>query len=227
MARKPRRSPPPLLDAAIPLLVGFVVASAAVTAQPADFGLRRWLGCWLVVLALNAAAFRPRRFGIAWPALWALTLALFARLAYWPELPAAIYDRLPLALAALQPSWPTAAALAAVLLWALRPRPSSDWPAAPRLLLDSLHRAAQLLVALAVVLHLALAMVYGSEALEAAPVLWAVPLACAIYLGLGWIGIEGSLSGILKPWHARICLLALAVATVGNAAGLFAGQLSA
>jgi len=201
--------------ASLVLLAGLVALAActAVTRQPDAFGPRQALvSIAIVAIGLSLALLRERA-GMAWPLSAGLALATAYHLAYDPVLPEALGNRLPLRIAILEPTTPTIIVLVLVLWWVLRKWPWAEQaPAGSGQALQALGIVARLLIGLGIVLYLALSGVYD---LEGGFWFWKLTLVCTVYLGLGWIGIEGAARGFLD-WKALAVLLLGVLLTVAR-----------
>ncbi len=146
---------------------------------------------------------------MAWPLMAGLALASMLRLAYDPVLPDALLSRLPASIAVLEPTVPTVIALVVVAWWALRPRESvADEEVSTAL--QALGWAVRIVLATAIVLYLLLGRIYD---LEGGYWLWRAALACALYAGMMWIGIEGAHKGFIR-WPLMFVAATSIIATL-------------
>ncbi|MCX7599066.1 MAG: hypothetical protein N2512_09400 [Armatimonadetes bacterium] len=197
--------------------VAALAACAAVTRQPADFGLRQWLAVVVLAAAATVCGVSQGRVGMAWPLLAGLSLAAVYRMSYDPVLPEALAGRLPVRVALLEPTTPMALAGVMVIWWALTARRRvAPLPAAECLALRSLLWTVRLLIVVGAVLYLVLGTVYD---LEGGVVFWKLVVSCALYAGLMWVGIEAAAKGLLRWPVAGVMLLGLVVGFLRNLSG--------
>lgn len=194
-------------------LVG-LAACAAVTRQPADFGVRQWVSLMALMVTATVCGAIRTKVAAAWPLLAGLSVAAVYRMSYDPVLPEPLAARLPVSLALLEPTTPMALAAIIVMAWTVTARRrSAPLPQAEHLALRSLLWAMGFLIGTGIVLCLLLGMAYD---LEGGVVFWKLVVSCALYAGLMWVGVEAAARGLLGWPVAGAMLLGLGVSLLRN-----------